>query len=143
MNYVTVRPTNGMRMAGDFDRLFDSVFGSSQRWETGSPAVDIRAEDDRYVVEADLPGMSEDQISIKVENDLLVIAGEQTRADNGKKSENYIVRERASRSFRRSFAMPKDGDATNIEASFKNGVLSVNIFKRPESKPRQIEIKRG
>lgn len=153
MNYLTVRrPGNGVSMLNDFDRLFDSVFNGKPGWSDSRPAVDIRNEDDRYVIEADLPGMSEDQIDVHVENDLLVLTAREeenrtesdTNESNGTESRpEYILRERRSREYYRSFALPKDGDAGNIEASYRNGVLTIHLHKRPESKPRQIEIKRG
>lgn len=149
MNYLTVRrPNNGASTWNDFDRLFESVFGNMPTWNDRSPAVDIRQNDNMYVIEADLPGMNEDQIDVRVENDLLVIsatAEEEKKAneDESESSEEFIVRERATRSFYRSFAMPKDADAGQIDATYRNGVLTVQLHKKPESKPRQIEIKRG
>ncbi|MEX2445685.1 MAG: Hsp20/alpha crystallin family protein [Alkalispirochaeta sp.] len=160
MNYLTVRrPNNGVSTRNDFDRLFESVFGNMPSWNDRSPAVDIRQNDNEYVIEADLPGMTEDQIDVRVENDLLVIsatADEQKTVDEkktadetngteqkGENSDEFIVRERRTRSFYRSFSMPKDADAGQIDATYRNGVLTVQLHKKPESKPRQIEIKRG
>jgi HSP20 family protein len=148
MNYLTVRrPGNGTSLATDFDRLFDSVFGGMPSWNDATPAVDIRNEESRYVIDADLPGMSEDQIDVRVENDLLVISAtaEENRTE-GKKEKSageFILRERKTRSFYRSFAMPKDADPGKIDAVYRNGVLTVELHKKPESKPRQIQIKRG
>ena len=150
MNYLTVRrPGNGVNVWNDFDRLFDSVFGTMPSWSDWRPAVDIRNEDDAYVIEADIPGMREDQISVQVENDLLVISGrteDERSANDGDangESADYILRERSARQFYRSFAMPKDADAANVEATYRNGVLTVQLHKKPEAKPRQIEIRRG
>jgi HSP20 family protein len=121
-------------------------------WNDRSPAVDIRQNENMYVIEADLPGMTEEQIDVRVENDLLVIsatveeekkANQEKNAEKSDNSDEFIVRERATRSFYRSFAMPKDADAGQIEATYRNGVLTVQLHKKPESKPRQIEIKRG
>ncbi|MFW5694530.1 MAG: Hsp20/alpha crystallin family protein [Alkalispirochaeta sp.] len=154
MNYLTVRRPTTTRCSGhrgntrnDFDRLFESVFGNMPSWNDRSPAVDIRQNDNMYVIEADLPGMSEDQIDVRVENDLLVISAsaqeENTAEEGAQNSDEFIVRERTARSFYRSFAMPKDADAGQIDATFRNGVLTVQLHKKPEAKPRQIEIKRG
>jgi HSP20 family protein len=150
MNYLTVRrPGNGTSVISDFDRLFDSVFGAMPSWNDATPAVDIRNEESMYVIDADLPGMSDDQIDVRVENDLLVISAtaEENRTE-GKKEQakdagDYILRERKTRSFYRSFAMPKDADPGKIDAVYRNGVLTVELHKKPESKPRQIQIKRG
>lgn len=150
MNYLTVRrPRNGQMghtsTISDFDRLFDSVFGSMPGWNDSRPAVDIRATDEAYIVDADLPGFTENQIDVRVENDLLVIAAEATgeKKSEGESQEGYLLRERGVRSYRRSFSLPKDADPTKIEARFQNGVLTLTLGKRAESKPRKIEIKRG
>ena len=149
MNYLTVRrPRNGVSALNDFDRLFDSVFGNMPSWNDRSPAVDIRSEEDAYLIEADLPGMTEDQIDVRVENDLLIISARQEKeaSEKSKKSTDkaeYILRERRTQAFYRSFAMPKDADPAMIDAHYKNGVLTVQLSKKPESRPRQIEIKRG
>lgn len=150
MNYLTVRrPRNGQTNLGsqinDFDHLFDSVFGVKPGWTETRPAVDVRATDEAYIIDADLPGFSEDQIDIRVENDLLVIVAQtemETESDTDSKTE-YLLRERGSRSYRRSFALPKDADPSKIEARFQNGVLNLTLSKRAEAKPRKIEIKRG
>lgn len=152
MNYMTVRrPKNGIatRNTGmtDFDRLFESVFDSFPRWSDFKPAVDVRSTDDAYIVDADLPGFDESQIDVRIENDLLVISAkdqsDEQSSEDEKGQEQYMVRERHMRSFYRSFALPKDADAGSIEATYRNGVLSLTIAKKAEAKPRQIQIKRG
>lgn len=148
MNYLTVRrPGNGVSMLNEFDRLFDSVFSGMPGWNDTRPAVDIRNEDERYVIEADMPGMSEDQIDVHVENELLVLSTRQeenrTDSSHGETRPEYVLRERRTREYYRSFALPKDADSGKIEASYRNGVLTIHLHKKPESKPRQIEIKRG
>jgi len=150
MNYRTVgRPRNGqtgnISTIRDFDRLFDSVFGSMPGWNDSRPAVDIRATDEAYIVDADLPGFTENQIDVHIENDLLVIAAEATseKKSDADAEDGYLLRERGVRSYRRSFSLPKDADPTKIDARFQNGVLTLTLSKRAESKPRKIEIKRG
>ncbi len=139
MNYVTVRrPTNGMN---DFDRIFRSIFDDMPSWTDQKPAVDIRSTENDYIVDADLPGFTEEQIDVRVENELLVISA---RDDEEKKEESsFMIRERHLRSFYRSFALPKDADIGSIDASYRNGVLTLTIHKKEEAKPRQIQINRG
>lgn len=138
MNSI-VRRTNGSLMS-DFDRIMGSIFDDVPVWKTRTPAVDVRETDDGYTVEADLPGMSESDIEVKVENDLLTIAS--ARTDEKEETRNgYLLRERSSRSFKRSFALPKDVDRAKIDASYRNGVLRLQLHKLPESKPRTIEVK--
>ena len=151
MNYLTVRrPTNNVGTWNDFDRLFDSVFSRQPGWNDWTPAVDVRNEENAYVIDADLPGMTDDQIDVRVENDLLVISAhdEETRNedDRNEKSDQdgrFILRERRSRRFYRSFSLPKDADPGHVEATYRNGVLTVQLHKKPEAKPRQIKINRG
>lgn len=152
MNYLTVRrPHNGIatrsNAMSDFDRLFDSVFSSMPGWTDRKPAVDIRSTDSEYIVDADLPGFSDNQIDVRVENDLLVISAQEETTDEShetkESTDEYLVRERHMRSFYRSFSLPKDADAGKIDASYRNGVLTVTIHKKEEAKPRQIQIKRG
>ncbi|SIQ25849.1 HSP20 family protein [Alkalispirochaeta americana] len=153
MNYVTVR--RPMTVAGNdgsvldsFDRLFSSVFANTPGWDTFKPAVDVRVEEKEYLVEVDLPGISEDQIDVHVEDGLLVIASRKEERNVARKEENqeesrYVLRERRVGEFHRSFSLPKDADPENIQATYRNGVLSVALPKKPEAKPRQIKITRG
>ena len=149
MNYLTVRrPANatGTTGLGDFDRLFRSVFDTMPSWTDQKPAVDIRSTDNEYIVDADLPGFTEKQIDVRVENDLLVISArdEEEKKDPRKNEEDsFMVRERHMRSFYRSFALPKDADTGSVDATYRNGVLTLTITKKEEAKPRQIQIKRG
>ena len=143
MNYLTMRrPNGGLRVFDDFDRIVDSVFGTAGELGASRPAVDIRSTDSGYEIEANLPGFDEQQIDVRVENDLLVI---EARVEDAKESEahEYVLRERNQRAVYRSFALPKDADPTNVTATYKNGVLHVSLAKRAEAKPRQIQIKRG
>ena len=93
--------------------------------------------------------LARNRVFAGVENDLLVISGrteDERSANDGDANADgaeYILRERSARQFYRSFAMPKDADAANVEATYRNGVLTVQLHKKPEAKPRQIEIRRG
>ena len=141
MNYLTVNhPRNSV---GELDRLFNSVFNTIPAWTDKRPMVDIRSTEDAYLIDADLPGFTEDQIDVRVENDLLIIsARDEEKKENEEKDDGYVVRERHMRSFYRSFALPKDADAGKIDAHYRNGVLTLSVNKKPESKPRKIDIKR-
>ncbi len=144
MNYMTVRrPVATVNHgATSFDRLFDSIFSTMPGWTGSKFPVDIRSEENEYVIEADLPGLLEDRINVRVEDNLLVIES-QTEEVKEEAADNYIVRERGTRAFYRSFALPKDADHGKIEGTYRNGVLTVTVAKKPEAKPRQIKISRG
>ncbi len=151
MNYMAIRRplatvtngvSNGLSTVSSFDRLFDSIFSSMPGWNDREMPVNIRAEEQEYILDADMPGVPEDAISVRVEDNLLVI--ESTIEEKSEeKVDTFILRERGVRSFYRSFALPKDADPAKIEGSYKNGVLTVTIAKKPEAKPRQIKINRG
>ena len=141
MNYLVRNRNNGTpRLFGDFDRFFGHLFDDIPELAARTPAVDVRELDDRYVLEAELPGMTQKDIDVKVEDNLLTISSAKTEEKEEKKN-GYIMRERSSSSFRRSFVLPKDADPQKIDAHFKNGLLSLELHKTPESKPRAIEVK--
>jgi HSP20 family protein len=148
MNSVTLyrRPAIARSVFEDFDDMIESFFGRDPFVPanlTGGrvPAVDVRENADGYLVEAELPGMTEKNIDVRVENRTLVI--ESRKEENAEKEEKgrYVIRERNVASFSRAFTLPEDADAENVQASFKNGILEVEIKKRPEAKPRNIEVK--
>lgn len=139
-NLMRTKRNNGLSYVTDFDRMLDSFFSDTPFWNTNAPSVDITEEDDAYVLEADLPGMNDKDIDVKVENDLLTISSnKEEKKEESRKG--YLLKERRSSSFSRSFVLPKDVDRSNIEANFKNGVLTLNLPKSPEAKPRNIDIK--
>ena len=125
---------------GDFDRIFDSFFNDSVSKRSSSPRVDIREEESSYILEAELPGMSEKDIEVKVDDSLLTISSKK-EDQKEEKRDGYILKERRHNSFTRSFVLPKDVDRESIEANFSDGVLNLTIDKKPEAKPKMIEVK--
>jgi len=95
--------------------------------------------EDKFVVKAELPGMKEEDIDISVVGDTLTIKGER-KAESEVKEEDYYCCERSYGNFSRSIAVPPNVDAKNIEASFEDGVLEVNLPKVPEVKPKKIAV---
>jgi HSP20 family protein len=124
----------------EIDRMFDAFFGQSEqqarRWV---PPMDLVEADDHFVLKADLPGLSEGDVSIEVQDGSLTISGERKSEHEGHERGWYRI-ERAFGSFNRSLTLPDGVDADRIEASFSNGVLEVRIPKPAERKPRRIEI---
>jgi HSP20 family molecular chaperone IbpA len=140
MNIIKYRP--GRSLAGyDFDKVFNNFFNDSY-WpsKTNHPKVDVKEQKDKYILEAELPGLNQDDIDIKIEGDLLTLSSVQEEEKEEKKKE-YLIRERSHYEFSRSFTLPKDVDQEKIEASFKNGLLQLTLTKTPEAKPKQIKIK--
>jgi len=110
-------------------------------WET-TPAVDIAESEKAYELTAELPGMDEKNIEVKVANGNLIIKGEK-QVEKEEKKKDYYMRERNFGSFERRFEMPEGVDTDKIEASFKKGVLTLTLPKKLEAqKPaKKIEVK--
>jgi len=143
MRYVTkTRPVNAM------DQLFDSFFyGTPELADKplySSFPVDVVESDSSYVLTADLAGFTDDEVDITLNDGLLTIKAskmKQAEKSEEKKEEiKYLLRERISREYRRSFSLPKDADREAIKASLNNGLLDLTISKKPEVKPVSIKI---
>ena len=106
-----------------------------------APSVDIEEEEDKYLIKADLPGVEKKDIDVKLENGVLSIRGEkQTESETGKGTRRHRS-ERFQGSFARSFTLPDAVKADKVDASYKDGVLSLTIPKEEKAKPKSIDIK--
>jgi HSP20 family protein len=128
-----------------FNTLFDSTTPNGnrglavRRWV---PAMDVVQTDDHYVLRADLPGLSESDVNVEVDHNVLTISGER-KSEHEQRNKSYYRVERASGSFSRSLTLPEGVDADAIEASFDNGVLEVRIPKPEQPTPRKVQISVG
>lgn len=144
----------------EIDRLFDSFDGGLWRspfrgsafnvapfwgrepaWPT-APAVDFTDTEKAYEVTAELPGIDEKNIEVKVANGVLTIKGEK-QEEKEEKKKNYYLQERSYGSFERAFQVPDGVDADKIEANFKKGVLTVTLPKKAEAQQaaKKIDVK--
>lgn len=103
------------------------------------PHVDIYETENEVVLAAEVPGVNEKEVEIKVEDDTLSIKGER-KFEKETKEENYHRIERSYGSFYRSFTLPSYVDQEKIEAEYENGVLKVHMPKKPELKPKKVKI---
>jgi HSP20 family protein len=127
----------------EFDRLFDQTPYLHRQIATNwSVAVDVAENDDGYIVKASLPGVNPDELEITLEDGLLTIKAE-VKADEEITQDQYHVRERRYGTFSRNIRFPTDVNAEAIEASFDNGVLTLDVPKAEEVKPKRISIKAG
>jgi HSP20 family protein len=101
--------------------------------------VDIFDKDEAIVIKAELPGMEKKDIAIDMKDGVLTLKGERFHEEEVKE-ENYYRKERTSGKFHRAFKMPEDVDPEKIKADFKNGVLTIDIPKPEERKPRKITV---
>ncbi len=122
-------------------RLLDSNFsqGSETDLATWAPPVDIYETEGELVVKADLPDLDEKDIDVRIENNVLTIRGER-KFEKTVNQDNYLRVERTYGAFSRSFSLPNTIDSEQIRAEYRNGVLSVRMPKREESKPKQIKV---
>jgi HSP20 family protein len=138
------------RLFEDFDGglwmspLRRSMFAAEPFWGRGltfggEPAVDVTETDKAYEIAAELPGMDEKNIEVKLSNDNLVIKGEK-QEEKEEKKKDYYLHERHFGSFERSFRLPEAVDINKIEATFSNGVLKVTLPKTPEAQKAEKKI---
>lgn len=133
-----------MTLREKMNRLFEDAFTArgeekdliSSSW---TPSVDIYEGENALILSAELPGIEEDDIEIKVENNTLTLKGER-KFEKETKEENYHRIERAYGSFSRSFTLPNYIDHDKIKAEHENGVLKITMPKKPELKPRKVKI---
>ena len=126
------------------NRLMGEVFGASPcgvavdegRW---SPMVDVYEKDDAFVVKAEVPGVKAEEIELSVLGDVLTIRGERKHEAEAETWKTYRV-ERAYGAFSRQILLPVSVDGDAIRATYKNGVLEVNLPKKAEAKPREVKI---
>ena len=126
----------------EVDRLFDAFFGGGEsaagrRWV---PPMDLVEAEDHFVLKADLPGLSEDDVAIEIQDGTLKISGER-KAEHEEREKGWYRVERAFGSFARSLSLPDGINADAVSAEFDRGVLEVRIPKPEERKPLRIEIK--
>lgn len=132
------------RLQGDIDRLVkpnwreldDGTTSAATEWV---PAVDIKEEDERFVIEADVPGVDPEEIEITMEDGVLSLAGNR-RTESRTEREGYRRVERVTGRFYRRFTLPDTADADAIEARFDRGVLLVSIPKLAKVQPRKINV---
>ncbi len=141
MNLIKYRPERWMSLFDrDIDRMFDSFFSDVPRTLSVNPAVDIRENEGGYSMEVELPGMTDKDVEVKVEGNLLTISSKK-KEEKEEKKKDYVMKERKSYSFCRSFVLPENTDYEKISAEFKNGLLTLNVPKTEAAKPKLLEIK--
>jgi HSP20 family protein len=140
-------------MRDEVDHVFERFErGGWPRWPTllrrdgaiTAPELDVRENTNAIVVEAELPGVDEKDVSVTLANGVLTIKGEK-KHEKEEKGENYYLSERSFGSFERAIRLPDTVDEAKVEAKFDKGVLKVTAAKKPEAvkAERKIEIKKA
>jgi HSP20 family protein len=131
------------------NRLFNTFFdqptqtgrgnGTTRRW---LPAMDLVETADHYVLRADLPGLSDEDVNLQLEDSVLTISGER-KAEHEDQQEGYYRLERAFGGFSRSLTLPDGVDPEGIQAHFDRGVLEIRVPKPEQKKPKTVQITLG
>ena len=124
-----------------FDRLFGDTDGDQSNVVTSqwTPRVDIREDDDRFVIFVDVPGVDPKDVEVHMDKGILTIKGERL-GDVKQEGKRYSRIERSHGLFYRRFALPDSADADGITASGKHGVLEIGIPKKAQQQPRRIQV---
>jgi len=123
----------------DFNRISPSLLQDDMRVSM-LPKLNISEADNKYFIEAELPGVRKDDLELKLDNNVLMIKG--TIEENKEnKDRNYFMRERYYGSFQRSLTLPNNVNENDINASFKDGILNIEITKKLENSTKKIEVK--
>lgn len=143
-------PLSGLHQ--EIDRLFDQTLrefgtGFPSLFERGNlpeffrPSLDISESPEEYTIKVEAPGVDRDDVSITVEDDALIIRGEK-REENRREEEAYHYTERSYGSFQRVLALPEDADRDKVNASFRDGVLTITVGRSASAREgaKQIDI---
>jgi HSP20 family protein len=134
----------------EMNRLFNTFFdtpapgngGNGSTLRRWTPAMDLVETEHDFVLRADLPGMTEGDVNIELEDNVLTISGERKSEHEDNKAGYYRV-ERSFGAFRRSLGLPEGVDPETVKATFANGVLEVTVPKPEQRKPRKVQISVG
>ena len=131
-------------LQNDMARMMDTFFAprGGNGGSTWLPAVDVTETDEELVLSFDLPGLTEDEISIELEDNVLTVSGRRERKHE-RKGDNYFRWERRFGQFSRAVALPAGVRENDINATYENGVLEVHVPKPEEHKPKKIQIGTG
>jgi len=144
MTQLTRRtPNHTLRdLQREVDSIFDQFFGRGEDDETSAvwaPRTDLSETDEAFRIRLDVPGMKKEDITVNLQNNTLTVSGERS-SERTEEGEEYVRVERAFGNFHRTFTLPDAVDQENVEASYEDGVLTINVPKTEASTRRQIEI---
>jgi HSP20 family protein len=131
-------------MQNRMNHLFRDMSEGESPLTTASfvPAVDIYEDSKKVVLKLEVPGIEEKDLDVRVENNTLTVKGER-KFEKEEKEENFHRIERRYGTFFRSFTLPSTVDTEHINASYTNGVLNLELSKKPEAQPKQIKVNAG
>ena len=139
-------PTDVMNMQREINKIFGDLFHGDMQNDGSlfpsflTPAVDVVEHDDKYVVKVELPGVAKDDVKITMRDNILTIRGEKKQEDHAKESGFQRV-ERSYGSFQRSFILPTTVRNDGVDATYRDGILTITLPKAEEARPKQIEVR--
>lgn len=148
VRFLPRRTSDLSTFRNEMDQLFDSFFSGRPFYSAAdaadpiTPPVDIEETADGYIVRADLPGMTEKDVKVSLVGDTLTLRGERRREVETKSGHVHRT-ERLFGSFERSFTLPAPVRADKVKASYRNGVLEIQVPKAEEARVREIEVEVG
>lgn len=139
-DYGVTSPWREMaRLQREMNRLFDAFSLAGGRTAPSYPAMNVWTNDEGALITAELPGIDPDDIDISVVGDTLTLSGSR-QPEELQEGETYHRRERSFGKFSRTFQLPFQVEADQVEASFKNGVLSISLPRAEQDKPKKIVV---
>ncbi len=125
----------------EINRLFDTGAPARENsfFSGWNPTLDVYDEKDRFFVSVELPGMKKEEINLSYQDGVLTVSGERKREREGKEGETFRS-ERYFGKFQRTVSLPAAVDASKINATYKDGVLQIDVPKAEEAKPKQIQV---
>lgn len=149
MNQITKRSSlfpNLSELHQALDRIFEPSWFDKGNWISNvvgtnwTPSIDIKEQDNQYLIRADVPGVDPKNIEILMDKGVLTIKGH-SESETKEERENYLHVERSQGSFYRSISLPDASDSSKISAKTKNGVLEITVSKTKENLRQKIQIK--
>ena len=138
------------RWRSPFTRFFDDIMSDleSEMPDVGdvlgaqrfAPAIDVYEDDEKVTVEAELPGLTKDDVEITVENGVLTLRGQKEQREEKEEKDYHRIERRYGR-FERSFRLPEYADDTNADATFSDGILTITLPKEETARAKTIEVK--
>jgi len=141
MTLVRWKPSRSLiSLPREIDRFFDDFGLNFRDFDTvWSPRVDLAESEDGYEVKAELPGLKKEEIKVEVHDQVLTLTGEKKNEEKSD-TKNYHRVERTYGRFERSFRLPKEVKSDEIKAKYNNGILTIDIPKSEETKPKEIAV---
>ena len=130
-------------LARFFNAVFNEAYASSESAEemTVRPAMDVKETENSVIVSLVMPGVDPDKIDISVENEVFIVKTDAVKDEEEKEGEKYLLKELRSFSYFRKFSLPVKVVADKAEASYTNGILSLELPKQAETHPKSIKVK--